>query len=933
MRRKTLQKYRILLLLLPLLSSCSTQRNTWLSRHYQELNTRFNVYFNGHQAYLKGLDQLHSTFAENYAELLPVYETGDKKGVKAATASMTTAVQKCQKAIKEHSIRVKPEKKPGYKASPEAKLFYNKEEFNPFMDNVFLLMAKAQLHMGDFAGASATCSYIVRHFPTLKPCCDEAGILQARAYLEQGWYYEAEHLLNTLNQSNLTRSLIPDYSATMADLLLRRKNYEEALPYLEIAVRKTTQSADKLRWGFLLGQVYQTTGRREKAYAAFGAVVAKSPPYEMELNARIHQSEVFPITKPDKPIKTLVRMSKDPKNALYLDRIHYAMGNLYLVARDTTNALEHFHQALSASTKADPQKRKTLLTLGHFYYQTQDFLKAEPCYTQLAAMIEKTDPDAAEINAKATALKALAPPLQTVFNEDSLQAVAAMPEAKRNALIAERMLQAEKKAKEEAKQAARKKAEETLAKAGESRSENVNRNQLAEPSSDLNLDKSWYFYNPTTVEKGLKEFRRKWGKRSASDDWRRAKKTAVFEGETLANETSAPKDTVRTATDSLSKVQPAEAKIDPSLDADDPRSKAYYLKDLPLTQEQLTASNERLAHGLYLAGVAYREHMDNDVLALRCFDRMEKHFPKSVDQPDAWYLEYLLYKQHRNEALADTARRKLLTGYPDHPMAQRLKDNEYLDRLQEMFRVQDTLYANTYEAFVRRSTDSLFARTALAESQYPTSRLMPRFYLLEALEQVRKGKADEFHRRLTDIQTRYPQSDIAPLVKSMLTFWDQGQRPSGTTSYQSLLTQEKSQTTDSLSAMDSLSLKFTFEPKSSHYVLLAYDSTTNVNRLQFDVALYNFTNYLIRDFDLSTLSFGKMNVLLVGGFESAEDALRYLSWIHFQGKKPAEKYPGLSTYVTSEGNLGLLQQGASIEKYLEFYRAHYTDLQKTFSQP
>lgn len=100
--------------------------------------------------------------------------------------------------------------------------------------------------------------------------------------------------------------------------------------------------------------------------------------------------------------------------------------------------------------------------------------------------------------------------------------------------------------------------------------------------------------------------------------------------------------------------------------------------------------------------------------------------------------------------------------------------------------------------------------------------------------------------------------------------------------------------------------------------------STNTNKLLFDVALYNFTTFLVRDYELSIAKIGKMDVLLVQGFEDAEDVLRYRSWITFQNESPEKKYPGLRMIIASKPNMQLLMQGIDIEKYLDFYKMNYT---------
>jgi hypothetical protein len=120
--------------------------------------------------------------------------------------------------------------------------------------------------------------------------------------------------------------------------------------------------------------------------------------------------------------------------------------------------------------------------------------------------------------------------------------------------------------------------------------------------------------------------------------------------------------------------------------------------------------------------------------------------------------------------------------------------------------------------------------------------------------------------------------------------------------------------------------KLTYEPHSTHVLLIKFNpDSVNQFRLQYDVALYDFTTFLIRDYDLSISKIGQMNVLLVQGFNDATDVLRYKDWLNFQDIKPTVKYPGIEIIPVSANNLSILEQGLDINKYLEFYLKNYTD--------
>ncbi|MDD4921326.1 MAG: tetratricopeptide repeat protein [Bacteroidales bacterium] len=909
-------------LLLLFFSACSTQKNTWGSRHFHELTTRYNIYFNGHEAYKQGIKQLKNAHREDYTRLLPLYPVSNHINAKSTASNMDRSIEKCEKAIKKHSIRVKPGKKPNSGSSKEKKLFYSKEEFNPFMDEVFMLMANSQFHKSDFLSAIATCSYIIRHFSTDKVLCDKAGILMARAYTEMEWYYDAENMLNKLNKENLTPTLNADFSSAYADFLIRRKKYGEAIPYLEIAVRNTNRKMEKRRWSYLLAQLYQETGKKEQAYQLFCDIPGMNPPYEMELSANIRQTEVYPGTNQKKPLTTLIRLSRNSKNREYLDQLHYALGNLYFANRDTAKAIAYFQAALTTSKESSPQKLKTLLAMGDFYYRTEQYVKAVPNYSEALSILDKKDERFVLTSQRTEILKALTPHLITIHKEDSLQAVAGKPEDERNKLIDHLIKAAKEKAKEDEKE---KSLKQTLNTNDEEMTTNVPsaKPALVPSVAEVPGSNSWYFYNPNTVNKGLTEFRRKWGKRSLEDDWRRNIKTAFSENNAETAIDSSAKDSAKIISTGGRFPQIGENK-------DHPFNPGFYLKNLPFTEDQIKASNNKIAEALYYSGLIYREQMENDRLAMKSFRELEHRFPKSPWLEKAYYITWLMLKQQKQEAEANTDRSKLMALFPESPLAKRLEDPLFMEKLMEMYQVQDSLYEKAFKLYLEHKTDSILYIVRHVEKNYPASPLIPRFTFLQAMESARTGQPEEYHRLLTSILMDYPKSNLIPTIKQMLALWNQGRRPIPSAGFTNLFSISSRIEKDSIARMDSLGQEFKFDPAESHVLLIRYQKdSTNIQKLQFDVALYNFRNFLIRDYELSFAKVGEMDVLLIRGFENAEDVMRYRSWINFQNIKPEEKYPGIRLIMVSESNLRLLEQGVSINKYLDFFEEKYSDIKPT----
>ena len=176
------------------------------------------------------------------------------------------------------------------------------------------MMGQAQFYNADFLQASATFSYIARHYAHDEEVVAEARLWQARCYSEMEWFYEAEDILGKLNTNGIPRKNLNQYAAVYADYLVKNKQYEEAVPYFKTAIKAEKNRRQRTRMKYLLGQIYAEQDQNGLAYQMFGQVIKANPPYELEFAARIRQTEVFTGGNYQKVIKMLQRMAKSDKN-------------------------------------------------------------------------------------------------------------------------------------------------------------------------------------------------------------------------------------------------------------------------------------------------------------------------------------------------------------------------------------------------------------------------------------------------------------------------------------------------------------------------------------------------------------------------------------------------------------------------------------------
>ncbi|MBQ4002761.1 MAG: hypothetical protein II600_02165, partial [Bacteroidaceae bacterium] len=132
------------LLMAALLPSCSTKKNNSGTRFYHSVTARFNTFHNGKMAFNEAEDAQQKGHKEDYTRLLPMFISTNKVTANLGKSNYETAITKCEKAIKVHSIKKRPTVKGNKRRTPKQKAYLARKEFNPFLYRAWLLMAEAQ---------------------------------------------------------------------------------------------------------------------------------------------------------------------------------------------------------------------------------------------------------------------------------------------------------------------------------------------------------------------------------------------------------------------------------------------------------------------------------------------------------------------------------------------------------------------------------------------------------------------------------------------------------------------------------------------------------------------------------------------------------------------------------------------------------------------
>lgn len=890
-------------------SSCSTKKNTAFSRNWQAFTTRYNVYYNGSEHYKEQIKQMESEYEDDYTRLVLMHPAEARANSKLPQpkGDFKRTIEKMQKAIQLHSIKKKPKKKGN---SPKDKEFRKRDEFNPFLHNAWLMMGKAQFLNGDFMGAASTFFYISKYFKWLPDVVTEALIWQARCYCAMDWNYEAENILIHIKDKQLTnKSLQSIYNQVQADYLVRSERYDEALPYLQKAA-ESAKGAQKNRINFLLGQVYARQGKNNMAYEAFRKAGSGSGTnYRTKFNARIKQSEVYTGQNIKKEVNSLKSMTKYERNKEFLDQIYYAIGNLYLSRKDSVEAEKNYRLAVEKSTRNGIEKALAQLALGHILFDRRDYVKAQPCYSEAVPQLSDNFPDYKILKRRSDVLDELATYAGNVHLQDSLITLSKMtPEEQKEACqkLVDELIRQEKEAEEAAKR------EEHLANAAAQGSNIKDKN--APTQYQMNTDKSWYFYNPTTVSAGKSEFQRRWGARKLEDDWRRRNKNTFSFDEFEDSETSETEDTdSSSATDSVSAED--KEKIEKE---NDPHYVEYYLKQIPKTEEELKVCHDIIQEGLYNMGVILKDKLEDYPAARIEFNELQTRYPDNIYRLDVYYNMYLMAVREENDTEAEKYRQLILTEFAESNYGQAMKDPNYFDNLRRMNDIQEAKYAEAYSAYLADNNTVVHALTAEMERDYPLSKILPKFVFIDALSYVTEKDYDKFKERLTTLLEKWPDTDMTPMASGILKGLKEGRTLQSGTSNQRGMIWNIRLSNDSTATADGQPANFDLDPSKPQMLVLAFPAdSVSANQLLYDVARHNFSSFVVKDFDLEQMNFGNIGLLLIKGFANMRELEHYRTIMEQSTHLtlPTQVRPIMISVANFEL---LLREGRSFEEYFRF---------------
>jgi len=854
--------------------ACSTEKNNFFNRKYHSTTARYNGLFNANELLRLSLITYDGSHKDDFYTFLPVNPLPNDKDVIGMYPAIDTAIAKCTKVIEDHSM-------------PNAvDMYYKEAEYNNWIDENWITIGKALYYRRDYEKALKNFEFVKRFF-IKDPSTYIAELWIAKIYIELNKYSDAKLILDGLNEiaqeqkqkkfkdfipflnrkkgdaakPTMKQSLQLEIYKAYSDLAMKRKDYEDAIDGLQLAISKTNSPREKARFNYILAQLYQYTNNSGSASHHFNKAVSASASFEIAFNARLNRA----LSDGSEGVKKdLKRMARDSKNAAFKDQIFYALGLVELNNNQKQEAKEYLTKSAFYSISNKRQKAMAYEKLGDISFFDKEFVPAQKYYDSCSRFMPEDYPNAEIVKNKSVKLFDLVKALETAAFEDSVQRIAKLSYNDREVFLKETLIQLRK----EIQDIKERDAAKLLA---------LQSNSL--PNNNTKASK-FIFNNPKLRETGFTEFKKLWGARDNEDDWRRNDKLSI--------------NTFAYSVDSTEKIAGQQTKDSLSIEK--------LLKDIPLNDSAFSQSQLRLIDALYTSGILFKEVLLENNLAEKQFESVLALKLFNITDLSAAFQLFRLNEQNKK---SEKYKSYILDKYPNSDAAKYFLDPDFYVKQKKNAEESQKDYLKLLEQYKLKAYQTVYnlSQTILEKDLTNTCRSEYMLLNVLAMGQLTEDKTTLIP-KLNQIIEEKPQTEQAKRAKEMLEIIQLGY--------------SKNEELD-------FNKKYFFEFVSdvTQYVIILLDNEDDMEDSKGTIS--DFTTKKFKSSKLrvsSKITLSEKSFILVQEFASISLADKFID-AYKAGFEFLDDLQDNKIYIITQENLKKLIETAKFEEYKLFYNDNY----------
>ncbi|MGO1584990.1 type IX secretion system periplasmic lipoprotein PorW/SprE [Mesonia sp.] len=712
----TYTRYLIVLLAAVSLVSCSRKKNKWLNRNFHAMGAYYNVIYNGNLALEQGKEELEQTYIDNYWEILAIERMQVVEESRLAddsrNESFSKAEDKAAKAIQKHNINI------------------GGTEYNPQMDEAFLLLGKARYYDQRFFPALEAFNYIITDYPESDRLVT-AKVWREKTNMRMGNNETALKNIKTLLAQDMEfeEEDLADASATLAQAYINLEQKDSAIAPLAEAIRVTPSNEKRGRYLYIKGQLYDRLEQIDSANATFDEVIAlnrKTPRIYM-INAYMEKARNYDFDEQDRLalLELLQELEEDRENRPYLDKIYYQIAEYYRDNDTIPGSVSFYNKSLRTNTQDTYLKSRNYLTLGNINFDDALYKEAGAYYDSTLTNLRENTREYRAIKKKRVNLEDVILYEDIAVKNDSILNLVNMPEAERLAFFTEYTNTLKEEALAEAKEAAKNKNKPSGNLFGKQQS----------TAGGASSKGDFYFYDSKQVSKGVLKFNRAWGDRALADNWRYEKGGK----NTNEQEEIDPEEEMLAAIESEPQFQPET-----------------YLENIPKDEKVIDSLAKERNFAYYQLGIIYKEKFKEYGLASNKLEALLKNDPEERLVLPSKYNLFKIYEAMGDEVKANAWKQNILTNHPDSRYATILKNPRGLLDDQNS---PEAVYATVYRKFENQEYKKVIDESNKNIEVFTGNDIVPKFELLKATASGRYYGFEEYKKGLNYVALNYPQSE------------------------------------------------------------------------------------------------------------------------------------------------------------------------------
>lgn len=797
---------------------CSTKKDSFVNRNYHAVTTEYNVLYNGNLALDAGVEQLKTTYSDNFWELLPIERmqpvapkqaetaasgatpngkmpdipkgltdskaapgkaasakaskdasnnmaavpAGDAKGITPGAAgaaangrnpNFVRAEEKATKAIQKHSMNI------------------GGNEKNPQMDEAHLLLGKSRYYENRFIPALEAFNYILYKYPA------SDKIFEAKVWREKtnirlnNEAIAIKNLKELLKAPKIDPQIFADANAMLAQAYLETGSQDSAVIVLKKAAQYTELHEEEARYHFILGQLHERLNQKDSAFAEYQYVIdmKRKSPRQYVIQAHARQASQFDYAKGD----TLVFMEKyrkllkDRENRPYLDALNHQVALFYEGQGMDYMAVEYYNRSLDNQKDDKYLIASNYRNIGEIYFKNADYPIAGMYYDSTMVYLDNKSREFKRIKKKRDNLEDVIKYEGIAKANDSILHIVSLSEPERARYFEDYITGLKERDERERMrlEAEARKAENMAANAG-----GVNNSMKmadAGNSSTFGMQKQapnagnpaggmqggvnkFYFYTASAVAYGKLEFKKQWGNRQLTENWRWSSELEVEAANAVIKEDD---------TSAVASVKVKDEKADPRYTAD------FYIKQLPTSQVVIDSLAKERNFAYYQLGTIYKEKFKE---YQRAADKLEKLLVSNPEERLILPSQYNLYKIYQiiDPAKAEIYKQKILSGYPDSRYAEIIR-NPQSDAARNSS--PEVAYATLFKKYEEGKIREAYTEVEEAIDIYTGEEIVSKFELLKAQITGRLKGIEEYKKALNFVALNYPNSEEGKKAEEMLT--------------------------------------------------------------------------------------------------------------------------------------------------------------------